>query len=151
MVAPNEKGPSLLLADGCALYLGKPPDTTVHAHYALQLTLGLARSVRLELNGQVNEWGAAAIPSLEPHRLWCMGGDLLLLYLDPTSPYGRRISAQLKVGDLRGQSVAEVADLAAIVERAFARIPATGSVDELVGLLVDRLAPPKLAVNALAA
>jgi AraC-like DNA-binding protein len=71
-----------------------PPD--LHAHFAIQLTIGMVHDVGLRVARNAGERFAAAwlIGSDQPH--WGIGkGPVATVFWDPLSPEGRRVSAAL--------------------------------------------------------
>ena len=75
---------SLFLWHGRAFIVGPGIDSTPHAHYAAQITLGLDRPfrVRLEADAPWTETQAAVIAPNQRHQLDCGGGMLAHLFVE---------------------------------------------------------------------
>ena len=75
---------SLLLWHGRALVVGPGIDSTPHAHYAAQITLGLDHSfrARLEQDRPWIETQAAIFAPNQPHQIDCGGGMLAHLFVE---------------------------------------------------------------------
>lgn len=84
----------LFLWGGCGLYAGPAFATTLHAHHALQVCIGVSGRFRLR-SGATASWQAyrgAAVLSDQPHQLDGRGNTVALLYLDPESMLARRVA-----------------------------------------------------------
>jgi AraC family transcriptional regulator len=92
---------------GCALYLGPAFETTVHAHHAIQICVGLEGAVRLRRGPGVpwTSYDGAVVGADTPHELAADGRAVALLYLEPESPEGWR----LRVGGFTRLEPARVA------------------------------------------
>jgi AraC family transcriptional regulator len=96
--APSQKPAGwdgrLFLWGGCGLYAGPAFATTLHAHHALQVCIGVNGRFRLR-SGVAAPWRAfrgAVVLSDQPHQLDGQGTRVVLLYLDPESTLARRIA-----------------------------------------------------------
>ena len=94
------------IAVGRALYLGPSFDTAPHAHHAIQICVGLDGGFRLRPDGSApwSNFEGAIVPSDCGHQLDGRGADLLLVYLEPETPAGRR--ARFLEGEPRIRSLA---------------------------------------------
>ena len=137
----------LILSDHYALFVGEVPDTSVHAHYAVQLTLSLEGRIQVHTGAGRKTCEAAIIPSREPHAIQAAKRRVLLLYLDPTAEIGKRVSRSCSGQGVRTMEARAVTACAADIARDLEAIHATGSatlVHRLVALLVPNTdtAPP---------
>ena len=76
-----------------ALYLGPDVSATVHAHYAVQVCIGLSGPVRLR-TGPGSRWGnfeGALIPSNVPHETDVPAELLGTFWLDANTPDAKRL------------------------------------------------------------
>src|SRR5262245_14240063 len=86
---------AFVVADGCALYVGPAFETSVHAHHAIQVCVGLEGPVRLR-RGPGRPWTSfdgVVVGADSPHELAADGRAVALLYLEPESPDGWRLHA----------------------------------------------------------
>ena len=84
----------LFLWGGCGLYAGPAFATTLHAHHALQVCIGVNGRFRLR-SGAAVPWRAyrgAVVLSDQPHQLDGQGNSVALLYLDPEGTLARRVA-----------------------------------------------------------
>jgi len=84
----------LFLWGGSGLYLGPAFATTLHAHHALQVCIGIDAPLRLR-TGADTAWRAfrgAVVISDQAHQLDGLGKTVALLYLDPESMAARRVA-----------------------------------------------------------
>ena len=84
----------LFLWGGCGLYAGPAFATTLHAHHALQLCIGVNGRFRLRSSVAApwRVYRGAVVLSDQPHQLDGQGKRVALLYLDPESTLARRIT-----------------------------------------------------------
>lgn len=84
----------LFLWGGCGLYAGPAFATTLHAHHALQVCIGVNGRFRLraDVAAPWRTYGGAVVLSDQPHQLDGQGTRVVLLYLDPESALARRIA-----------------------------------------------------------
>lgn len=126
-----------------ALFVGAALNTSIHAHYAVQLTLALDAPFQLCAGAASNECGAAVVPSREPHAVRSRQGRLLFIYLDPTAPSGQRFAAGGRDRNVRTLRVEEVADCLPDVERYLSagcgETDAAGLVDRVVAALLPNV------------
>ena len=83
----------LFLWGGCGLYAGPAFATTLHAHHALQVCIGINERFRLrsDVAAPWRAYRGAVVLSDQPHQLDGQGNRVALLYLDPESTLARRI------------------------------------------------------------
>ncbi|MBT8464916.1 MAG: AraC family transcriptional regulator [Deltaproteobacteria bacterium] len=141
MSAGDEDPGQLFLSDGLALFVGRVSDTSVHAHYAVQLTLALDNPFQLSTNASSEECSAAIVPSREPHAVRAPEGKLLLLYLDPTATPGEQVAASCKGKGVRTLRAAEVADCVADVRPNLTACSEPMVAQALVRRILSALAP----------
>ena len=99
----------LSLGAGWALVDGHAGENARHAHHALQLCVAAEGKLRVELASDEYAASAIAVGADVPHRLVPGEGRVALLYLDPASDAGRRVT-----GWLRGAAAREFAPPSAI-------------------------------------
>src|SRR5262245_40119539 len=98
---------AFVIDDGCALYVGPAFETSVHAHHAIQVCVGLEGAVRLRRGpgGRWTSYDGVVVGADSPHELAADGRAVALLYLEPESPDGWR----LRVGGVTRLEPAQVA------------------------------------------
>jgi AraC family transcriptional regulator len=99
-IAQSKRPPAVLfLWHGCSLIIGPGIDSTPHAHFAAQLTLGIDRPFRARLQADSNwvETRAAVFAPNQPHQLDCDGGMLAHLFVELSQ------RQQTVVGDLHAR------------------------------------------------
>ncbi len=77
---------------GSVIYLGPGGVADEHAHYALQLTVGIDAPVRVSLQDAEFEARALLVPSSTPHA-FAADGRVAMLYLDPSSAHASQLHA----------------------------------------------------------
>lgn len=87
--------------DVWAAYRGPTAENAVHRHVAVQISLGLAKPVRLELGARRAGGAALALRPLALHRVVADGAPVALLYVEPQSPLGAAL-----LGLMGGEDVA---------------------------------------------
>ncbi|MBL8947180.1 MAG: helix-turn-helix domain-containing protein [Myxococcales bacterium] len=135
------RGGDLFLADNYALFVGRVSDTSVHAHYMVQLALGLRGPFELRAGGRIQDCRAAVVPSQAPHSLRAAHGEVLLIYLDPTATPGAQVSARPGRAGVLTLGGAAVDGCVSDVERLWSAGAQRCNVDELVHRVVSTLAP----------
>jgi AraC-like DNA-binding protein len=80
------------MGSGWALFLGSAGDTELHAHHAVQITVGLEVPVELDVEEGIlpPTWAVLVRPDVS-HRLLGGGQLLAVLFLEPESALGRSI------------------------------------------------------------
>lgn len=149
MNARNEHLGRLIVSDGCAVFTGTVSDTSMHAHYAVQLTLMRGAPFQVRTRAGEHECGAAIIPSRQAHAVQARGNPVLLVYLDPTARRWERVAASCGKRGIRTFDARKVADYASALERVVAalggEVDAITLVDRVVASLVpDTEAAPKM-------
>ena len=98
----------LFLSDRYALFIGGISDTTVHAHYLVQLSLALGGPFELWSESDWQECSAAIVPSNVPHALRVKDASIVLLYLDPTTTEGAQVAARCEGNRIRAYQADEI-------------------------------------------
>jgi AraC family transcriptional regulator len=150
-----EKDPAIpraLLWRGGVFHLHSMRDAPIqhdlHAHFAMQLTVGLHETVSLRREPDEPERFAAGwlIGSGQRHLMECRGATIVIL-IDPLSPVGPRLSARLHGMDRAPLSEAECEMVLARFERGREGGWDPQSVRAAVGEIVDLLAPDVVAAD----
>jgi AraC family transcriptional regulator len=130
----------LFLWGGCGLYTGPAFATTLHAHHALQVCIGVSGSFRLR-SGATAPWRAyrgAVVLSDRPHQLDGQGSRLALLYLDPESTLARRITQLPARGGIFAVRTATVESLRSRLSGFIEAEPTACLCEELLEALVSK-------------
>lgn len=141
MKARDDHPGQLFLSDRQALFVGRVSDTSVHAHYWVQLALGLDAPFQLCTEAGSEECGAAVIPPRARHAVKAPEGNVLLLYLDPTVRPGERVAASCKGQGVRTYRVDEVSDCVAGIKRRLSTGSDRSVVESLVNQILSVLVP----------
>jgi AraC-like DNA-binding protein len=94
MVTKGAWAGALAIAPGGALYVGPAGDTAPHAHWAIQVALGMDGPVVLDAGG-VGRHDGVVIGSGAPHALRAGPTILALVYVEPLSDLGAALAALL--------------------------------------------------------
>jgi AraC-like DNA-binding protein len=126
---------------GRALYIGPASDTTLHAHHAIQVCLGLDRSFRLRCHPHApwRSYSGVVIGSDQPHELATGGHAVALFYIEPEGEDGRTLApaaSETRVKVLPARLLAALR--ASIAQRAGSELDAIGAA-RLFGEVMDRL------------
>jgi AraC family transcriptional regulator len=92
--SPRTRWPGRFFLDlGRALYIGPGFDTSVHAHHAIQVCVGLHGTFRLRchVRSPWRRYAGVVIGADQPHELAAGGQPLVLLYLEPEGEDGRAL------------------------------------------------------------
>jgi AraC family transcriptional regulator len=86
----------LILWPGRGMYIGPFLDNETHAHHAMQLSIALGRSLRLQTHPAApwRTYPAVITAADQSHRIACRG-ILAQIYFDPESAEGRRLASRL--------------------------------------------------------
>ena len=141
MKAGDEHPGHLFLSDGHALFVGRVSDTSVHAHYAVQLTLALDGPFQLRTEAGSQACSAATIPSRAPHAVRAPEGRILLLYLDPTANPGEQVATNCEGRSVRTFRAEEVADCVSDLRRHVTESYEQTGAQAIVGRMLSALAP----------
>lgn len=117
MEQDNPQARHLFLFDEYALFVGTISDTSVHAHYSVQVCVGLDGPFELWSAEGWQECAAAIVPSNVPHALRVSEARILLLYLDPVTTPGRQVTARCADGRVQAFPAGEVAEAIEDVKR----------------------------------
>jgi AraC family transcriptional regulator len=138
----------LFLWPAYALYVGPAADTTVHAHHALQICLGLGAPFRLRV-GTRTPWRQYELAWVKPdrwHQLDGGGADVALLYVEPESPEGRALGRSAPCSAF---ALPHAGDLQPLQERLRGCVDPGGpaqaaaeAVREFLGVVVSTEPPP---------
>ena len=115
---------------GRALYIGPASDTTLHAHHAIQVCLGLDRSFRLRCHRHApwRSYSGVVIGSDQPHELATGGRAVALFYIEPEGEDGRSLApaaSETRVKVLPARLLAALR--ASIAQRAGSELDAIGA------------------------
>lgn len=141
MKAGDEHSGHLFLSDRHALFVGRVSDTSIHAHYSVQLTLALDSPFQLRTDAGSEECSAAIVPSRAPHAVRAPNGRVLLLYLDPTGTPGEQVAASCRGKGVRTLRADAVVDAASDVRRHLTAGREQTVVQALVRRILKELAP----------
>lgn len=89
--SPRARWPGRFFVDvGRALYIGPAFDTSLHAHHAIQVCVGLSGSFRIRCHsrGRWRRYAGAVVGADEPHELAAGGQPVALLYVEPEGDDG---------------------------------------------------------------
>jgi AraC-like DNA-binding protein len=90
-----DRGSTLIVAEGCAAFVGGIVDTESHSHHAMQISIALDRDFRVELGGKVLQAASILIDSDFPHRVSGEGARQMLVLIEPESPRGAALKSRL--------------------------------------------------------
>ena len=130
----------LFLWGGCGLYAGPAFATTLHAHHALQVCIGMSGRFRLR-SGAAAPWRAyrgAVVLSDQSHQLDGQGYRVALLYLDPESRLARRIAQLQARGGIFAVRKATVESLRSRLSGLIEAEPTARLCEELLEALVRK-------------
>jgi len=130
----------LFLWGGCGLYAGPAFATTLHAHHALQVCIGVSGRFRLR-SDTAAPWRAyrgAVVLSDQPHQLDGQGNSIALLYLDPESTLARCIAQLHARGGIFAVPTATLAVLLSRLSSLGETEPTTRLCEELLEALVPK-------------
>lgn len=80
----------VFLLDGRALYVGPGADTERHAHHAVQLTIALEATVRMQAGDGAAQDYEAVLNAADAHHRMTAHVPVAVLYIAPESSAGRR-------------------------------------------------------------
>ena len=142
MLAEYSGRPQSVLQAGCAVHLRAGAGPDLHAHYAIQLALGMSHGAVLRLPPSEAEQRAAGwlIASQQAHWL-AVEGVGITMHFDPLSESGRRLSAG--IGGVRALTAAECAAIRTEMEECWARGWKSGELMGAAARIVDLLAGPR--------
>lgn len=130
----------LFLWGGCGLYAGPAFLTTLHAHHALQVCIGISGRFRLR-SGEGAPWrayrGAVVLPD-QSHQLDGKGNRVALLYLDPESTLARRVAQLQSRGGIFAIRTATVESLRSRLSGLIEAEPTERLCEELLEALVHK-------------
>jgi AraC family transcriptional regulator len=133
----------IFLWPGRALYVGLAADTAVHSHHAIQLCVGLGGNFRLR-GGPRRAWREHELAVVAPDRLHQLDGRgalLALVYIDPETDEGRRLTATAP-STVFGRGRREDFEPVIAALRSFDREPwDQARAAEAVAALIERLVP----------
>lgn len=138
----------LFIFDGFVLFLGRLSDTSPHAHYALQVALGLGAPFSLTSAHATREYEAALVPSNVEHQLSVPSEGVALLYIDPTTREGDVITAQLPSREVHSVD-ADLADVTAHARGMFVHGATPRAADDLRVAVLGCLLPGSLSSTAI--
>ena len=126
---------------GCAVHLRASAGPDLHAHYAIQLALGMSHDAVLRLAPRGAEQRAAGwrIGSQQAHWL-AVEGVGVTMHFDPLSESGRRLSA--RIGGVRALTAAECAAIRIEMEECWARGWKAADLMDAAARIVDLLTWP---------
>jgi len=133
---------------GRALYIGPAFDTTLHAHHAIQVCVGLERPFRLRCQPRRpwRRYGGVVIGSDHPHELASGGRAVALFYIEPEGEDGRTLAPATSGTPVRMLPGRLVARLRAVIAQcAGSELDAAGAT-RLFGEVMERLGlatPPR--------
>ena len=141
MLAEYAGTPQSVLQAGCAVHLRAGAGPDLHAHYAIQLALGMSHCAVLRLPPRGAEQRAAGwlIGSQQAHWV-AVEGVGVTMHFDPLSEFGRRLSVRL--GDVRALTAAECAAIRTKMEECWARGWKSADLMGAVARTVDLLTGP---------
>ena len=139
--APHRWPGQFFISLGRALYIGPAFDTTLHAHHAIQVCVGLDRTFRLRCQPRApwRRYGGVVIGSDHPHELASGGHAVALFYIEPEGEDGRTLGPATSETPVRALPGRLVAGLRAVIaERVDPQLdPAAAT--RLFGEVVERL------------
>ncbi len=147
----RQRWPGRFFVDvGRALYIGPAFDTSLHAHHAIQVCVGLNGSFRLRCRTRTpwKRYAGVVIGADQPHELAAGGQPVALLYVEPEGDDGRVLGpARSGVPAGRLPQSLVISLRAAIGQRAATNLDAAeatrlfGDVMERLGLMAGVRAP----------
>lgn len=90
----------LVLSPGRLLFIGPAGSAEQHAHYAIQLVVGLQTKFALSVDSQHLERRATVVRSNESHAFDSRGNRIALLLLDSRDPTVRRLAVSIHSTEL---------------------------------------------------
>lgn len=137
---------TLLLDAGYGLYAGPAFITSLHAHHALQVSIGIDRTFRLRADpaARWRTYRGAIILSDQPHQLDGQGHRVALLYLDPESSVARRIAQLDRSGGTFGLPAAALDALLSRLTSSEEAAPPARLCEDLIEILAPERGEPAL-------
>jgi len=141
MLAEYVGRPQSVLQAGCAVHLRAGAGPDLHAHYAIQLALGMSHCAVLRLPPSEAEQRAAGwlIGSQQAHWL-AVEGVGITMHFDPLSESGRRLSA--RIGGVSALTEVECAAIRTKMEECWARGWKSADLMGAAARIVDLLTGP---------
>jgi len=141
MLAEYAGKPRSVVQPGCAVHLrvGAGPD--LHAHFAIQLALGMSHCavLRQSLRGAEQRAAGWLVGSQQAHWV-AVEGVGVTMHFDPLSESGRRLSGRLE--GVRALTAAECAAIRTEMEECWARGWQSADLMGAAGRIVDLMAGP---------
>jgi AraC-like DNA-binding protein len=91
--------------NGLALFLGELTDASEHRHNAIQLSIGLTQSFKLQTSDREKAYQAVITAPNSPHRFIGYGGKQAILLIEPETRLGQSILQKY----LQNHSISEIA------------------------------------------